>query len=188
MRGAARAVLVMAPGGGELERALGSDRLAHLSAALVAAAQKWARAVAPDAIHHAQAGEPLADAITRVFGVHDGPLLVVWPLLPQLRCEHALAALDDFEAGCDLVLGPLIDGGLYLLGLARPVSALLSIPEATWQEPDAMAIGLAAARDSGIEVGLLRAERGVRRPGDLRAALADPLLPEGIRRILKRAG
>ena len=47
-----------------------------------------------------------------------------------------------------------------------------------------MTIGLAAARDAGLEIGLLRTERGLQRPDDVRAALADPLLPPDLRRIL----
>jgi hypothetical protein len=47
-----------------------------------------------------------------------------------------------------------------------------------------MTIGLAAARDAGLELGFLRAERALHRPADVRAALADPLLPEDMARIL----
>jgi hypothetical protein len=50
-----------------------------------------------------------------------------------------------------------------------------------------MTIGLAAARDAGLEVGLLRAERALHRPADVRAALADPLLPAEVARVLGRA-
>jgi hypothetical protein len=50
-----------------------------------------------------------------------------------------------------------------------------------------MTIGLAAARDAGLEVGILRAERALHRSADVRAALADPLLPSGLRRILSDA-
>ena len=167
MSGAGPDVLLMAPegfGGAELERALGSEPLAELRAALRAAAEAWARTVAPDAVHHAGGAEPLADTVNRMFGGHHGPLLVAWPLLPRFRRGHAAGALDDLEAGCDVVLGPVIDGGLYLLGLARPVPALLSLPEAGWQDPDVMTVGLTAARDAGIEVGLLRAERALRSP------------------------
>jgi hypothetical protein len=36
-----------------------------------------------------------------------------------------------------------------------------------------------------VPVGLLRAERGLRRPGDVRAALADPLLDHELRELLE---
>jgi hypothetical protein len=48
-----------------------------------------------------------------------------------------------------------------------------------------MTVGIAAARDAGLEIGILRAERALHRPPDVRAALADPLLPEHIVKILR---
>jgi glycosyltransferase A (GT-A) superfamily protein (DUF2064 family) len=206
--------MARAPRRGEVRRALepllGADRCAALQATLVAQTSAWAHAVAPDGVHVAheppdaaaelrrlvgttaalfpQNGDGIAarmaDAAARVFMHHDGPLLIVWPDLPRLRPEHARSALDDLEAGCDLVLGPAIDGGFYLIGLGRPLPRLFALPELAWRSPDAMTIGLAAARDAGLELGFLRAERALHRPADVRAALADPLLPEDMARIL----
>ena len=114
-----------------------------------------------------------------------GPLLIVWPDLPRLRTAHATAALQDLSSGCDVVLGPAIDGGLYLVGIARPLPELFALPEQTWRG-DVMAVALTAIRDVGFEVGILRAERALHRPADVRAALADPLLPEDVGAILRR--
>jgi hypothetical protein len=41
-------------------------------------------------------------------------------------------------------------------------------------------------REAGLELGILRAERALHRPADARAALADPLLPDGLAKILRR--
>lgn len=191
MTGPAPAVLLMAapdPYGGELERMLGSERLRELHGELVARAEEWALTVAPGAVECTEDGERLSDAIPRVFAAHDGPVLVVWPTLPQFRSEHAAAALGDLDAGSDVVIGPVIDGGLYLLGLARPIPELVSIPEGRLRDPDVMTIVFTAAQDSGLEVGILRAERALRDASDVRAALADPLLPGALREILARAG
>lgn len=182
------AVVVMAPPepGVELEPLLGREGVAELRAALVAQAERWAGAFAGE-IQRAADGEELTDAVERVFAGRERPLLVVWPWLPELRSEHAAGALEDLAAGCDVVLGPVIDGGLYLLGLAGPVGELLALPADRWQDPDVMTIAFAAARDAGLEVGILRAERALRRPPDVQAALADPLLPDELRRRLKAA-
>jgi uncharacterized protein len=207
--------MARAPRRGEVRRALepllGAERCAALQAALITQTSAWARATAPDRVHVAheppdaaadvrslvgataalfpQNGEGiaarLADGAARVFVQHHGPLLIVWPDLPQLRPDHAEAALGDLEAGCDLVLGPVIDGGLYLIGLKGPLPKLFSLPEQAWRSPDAMTVGLAAAREAGLEIGLLRAERALHRPGDVRAALADPLMPAGLAQILR---
>jgi glycosyltransferase A (GT-A) superfamily protein (DUF2064 family) len=209
-------IMARAPRRGQVRRALepvlGVDGCVALQAALIASAGAWAHEVAPGAVHVAhdppdasaeirrllgdgvslfpQNGEGiagrLADAAARVFARSSAPLLIAWPDLPRLRHGHASAALDDLRAGCDVVLGPAVDGGFYLIGIARPLPRLFALPELAWRSPDVMTMGLAAAREAGLEVGILRAERPLNRPADVRAALADPLLPDGLARILKR--
>lgn len=129
-------------------------------------------------------GGRLTDASGRVFTRHPGPLLIVWPDLPALRPEHAATALEDLGSGCQLVLGPVFDGGFYLVGLARPLRQLFTLPEEAWRRTNTMGAALSAAGESGVELGLLRAERGLQRPADVRAALADPCLAPQLTRIL----
>lgn len=209
-------IMARAPRRGEVHRALepllGVDGCLALYLALVADTAAWANQVAPGAVHVAhdppdggpvlrplfgpdvtlfpQNGEGIAarlsDAAARVFAHHDGPVLVVWPDLPRLRPEHAAAALGDLSSGCEVVLGPVIDGGLYLLGIAHPVPKLFALPEQTWRGRDVMMIGLSAVREAGLELGILRAERALHRPSDVRAALADPLTAPALVKILRR--
>jgi len=208
-------IMARAPRAGEVRRALesllGREGCLELQATLIAQAAAWAREVGAGAPHVAheppdagtelrplvgadavlfpQNGEGiagrLADASARVLARSGGPLLIVWPDLPRLRADHAAAALDDLGAGCDVVLGPAVDGGLYLIGIARPLPDLFALPEQAWRN-DAMGVALTAIRDVGFEVGILRAERALHRPADVRAALADPLLPAEIGTILRR--
>jgi glycosyltransferase A (GT-A) superfamily protein (DUF2064 family) len=152
----------------------------ELEAALAGEASRWASAVAPGGVHVASGD--LAQAAHEAFPPGD-PLLVVWPELPRLRAELATGALEDLRSGCEVVLGPLYDGGLYLLGLTRPIEPVLALD---WQAENAMARGFELAAGAGLAIGLLRAERGLRRSGDVRAALADPCLPESIRELLDR--
>ena len=210
-------IMARAPRRGEVRRALepliGADGCVALQSALLVQAAEWARELGPRAIHVAhdppdagpelrelmgddvllfpQNGDGisgrLAAAAARVFARGAGPLIIVWPDLPRLRAVHATAALGDLDAGCDVAFGPVFDGGFYLIAIARPMPKLFALPEQTWRGADAMTIGLATARDSGLEVGILRAERALHRPADVRAALVDPTLPPAVRRALSRA-
>lgn len=209
-------VMARAPRRGEVRRALepviGQDGCLALQTALVTQALEWARNTQPRAIHVAhdppdsgpelralaggevvifpQNGDGisgrLADAVGRVFARGPGPLIIVWPDLPLLRPGHAEATLEDLSAGCDVVFGPVFDGGFYLIAIARPMPNLFGLPEQVWRSPDAMGIALTSARDAGLEVGILRAERALHRPADVRAALADPTLPGPVARALGR--
>lgn len=55
--------------------------------------------------------------------------------------------------------GPAIDGGFYLVGISRPLAELFALPEHAWRNPDTTAAAVATAREGGLEIGLLRAER-----------------------------
>ena len=208
-------IMARAPRRGEVRRALepllGPDGCAALQSTLITQTASWATAISPQRVHVAhdppdagrelralvgpdtavfpQNGEGiagrLADAAARVFSRASGALLIVWPDLPQLRPDHATAAIEDLGAGCDVVLGPVIDGGFYLIGIPRPLPKLFGLPERIWRSPDVMALAIAAARDADAELGILRAERGLHRPADVKAALVDPLLPEPVGRVLR---
>jgi glycosyltransferase A (GT-A) superfamily protein (DUF2064 family) len=208
-------IMARAPRPGEsrvaLEPQLGPRRCAELQATLILAAARWGTALG-GSVHMAhspadagaelrallpegttlfpQSGEGiagrLADASARVFARSGDPLLVVWPDLPALRPGHAAAALADLEDGCDVVLGPVVDGGFYLVGLARPLQNLFSVPEGAWRDTDAMRLAFEAAHQAGLELGLLRVERALRQPADVDAALADPCLEPELARILGR--
>jgi uncharacterized protein len=209
-------VMARAPRRGEVRRALepllGADGCVALQAELIVQAVNWARELEPRAIHVAhdppdaapelrallgpdvilfpQNGDGiagrLADSAARVFARGSGPLLIVWPDLPRLRRAHAEAALDDLRSGCDVVFGPVFDGGFYLVAISRPLPHLFALPELSWRSSDAMSMALAAAREANLEVGILRAERALHRPADLRAALADPTLVDSVARVLGR--
>jgi hypothetical protein len=185
------AVLVMASAARpaeDLGELLGAERAARLEELLLARAMQWASELSPGGLHVAADSETLADAVERVGADVGGPaLLVIWPALPRWRAEHAEGVMDDLASGCGASVGPVFDGGLYMLGLGRALPSLSALPEETWDSPDAMGRVLGAVNQAGVAVGLLRAERGLRRPGDLWAAVADPLLDDELRALLDDA-
>ncbi len=186
---ASPAVLVMAGAarvGPELSELLGVTRVAELERVLLARAVQWAEGVSPGRVSVAGVGERLAEAVARVFAGADGnAVLVVWPVLPRWLEEHSTAVLDDLAAGCEASVAPVFDGGLYLLALARSIPGVLDLPEETWDSPDVIGLVLAPINAAGAPVGLVRPERALRRPADVRAALADPLLDAELRALLE---
>lgn len=166
----------------ELRELLGDERADAVERLLVGRATEWAEALAGGGVSIADADE-LADAVGKAFA-GGGPVLIVWPVLPQWRPEHAAAVLDDLAAGCAASLAPVFDRGLYLLALARAIPALLDLSAEAWDSPDATGLVLGPINEADLPVGLVRPERGLRRVTDVRAALADPLLDEELRALL----
>ena len=194
----------------ELAELLGPARYIRMEQLLLSRAAEWAAAVAPGRVHvavepggaepslhglvgevaelFASASRQVGTAARRVFDAGgEGPVFIVWPELPRWRPEHAAGALDDLGNGCDVSVGPVFDGGFYLVALARFSPAVFTLPDDGWRHPEAMGQMLLAAHQAGLDAGLLRAERALRRPADVRAFLADPLLDEELRDVLESA-
>jgi hypothetical protein len=152
----------------------GDGRIAAVEAMLARRALAWARAVAAQTGALVEDGSdgvaPVGDGPTVAGGAASavGPTLLAWPELPVWLPETGAAALADLAAGCAASIGPVFDGRLYLLALAEP------LPGLEVRRPT-MAQVLRVIEQRRLEVGLLRAERGLREPDDLRALLADPL-------------
>ena len=171
-------LLVLAPPDpGPLDEALGAERAAAVRRLLHERALAWARQVGR--VEVVPAGVELATAATRAGD--GGRLLIVWPVLAEWDPGHAAAAIGDLDDGCGVSVGPVFDGGLYVLALARPMPELLALELG----PEAMSQALAAVHTAGLEVGLMRSERGLSTVADVRAALADPLLDGELRRLLR---
>ena len=204
-------VIAKAPRAGlcktRLEPLLGPDGCARLQAVLVRRAAAWAAqvgdafvaftpddardemaALAPGATLLPQVegdlGDRLAAATGEVLERHGGPVVLVGVDTPQLRAEHAEAALDDLRDGIDVTFGPAADGGYYLVGLNEPRPELFALPTERWGGEEVLALSLAAAHQAGLSLGMLRAERDLDDEHDVRAFLADPFTPPDVREVL----
>ena len=134
--------------------------------------------VGPDLPIRAQRGDDLAGRLAAVFdeGLAGDHLLAVRntdsPLLPVERERDAFAAL---EGGAEIVLGPDLGGGYYLVGLSRPFPSLFR--DAEMSVPSNYEQTLARARELSARVVELDAEPDVDDGADLRRlcrALARP--------------
>jgi glycosyltransferase A (GT-A) superfamily protein (DUF2064 family) len=180
-----------AASGDELAALLGEDRWAALQRLLLERAIGAVNAVAADCEVHVVAAPPRPDEMgKRLRDAVDatatqGPLVILWPTLPRWKPDHLAGALGDLEDGCAVSVAPIFDGGIYLLAMRRPIARLFELDDDALLGPRAMGTLLGAAGEQGSEVGLLRAERALRRPADVAAALADPLLDRELRELLR---
>jgi hypothetical protein len=129
---------------------LGEDRARAVESLLMRRAEAWVAAMG-------------------ATGDDDGQTVLVWPELPIWQPDAGPAALSDLAAGCVASAGPVFEGELYLLAFAEPIPGLTDLPAPT------MARVFAAVEQRRLEIGLLRAERGLRDADDVRALLADPM-------------
>lgn len=143
----------------DLER---PDAPAALAAALPAGWPPW-----PAWPVRVQRGPDLGERLRAAFddlGVARRPVVLLGADHPDLPGEEVSAALQAL-AGADLVLGPTVDGGYYLIGLARPVPEILTgMP---WSSPDLLRATLDRARDLGLRTAATRPWYDVDRPADL---------------------
>lgn len=78
-------------------------------------------------------GDRLRGVLDRALVENPGPVLVVGADSPGLEAGHLRRTLEILEADPDaVVLGPAVDGGVYLLGACRPFDAALAA--ARWCE------------------------------------------------------
>lgn len=189
---------------------LGDDRCACLQAALITRAVAVATSVAPGATFVAfdppdargevaglvprgvelvaqlggHLGERLAAAVTDVYAVHQGLLVVVGTDIPLLAARHLRDAFAALSAGEGVVLGPTYDGGYYLAGMTRPEPSLFDIAPELWGGPDVLAATLARVEADGARCHLLEELRDLDTPEDAVALAAEPTLPSALRPLL----
>jgi rSAM/selenodomain-associated transferase 1 len=134
-------------------------------------------AIAPGVPCVLQRGEGLAAALEHGIADHleDGPCAAVSSDiagLPSGAIRRAFRALDD---GADVVLGPALDGGYWLIAMSTPHYApFLEIP---WSTPAVMAVTRARCKEHGLTVAELEPWRDVDTLVDLAALAGDEPVP-----------
>ncbi|MDZ7641462.1 MAG: TIGR04283 family arsenosugar biosynthesis glycosyltransferase [Desulfurivibrio sp.] len=117
-----------------------------------------------------RAGQP--SLASRLNGKPQAPkILVIGADAPQLTPEHLAAAGRALEQH-ELVLGPAVDGGYYLLGLNKPHPRLFQ--DIAWGTARVYEQTLAAARRLGLSCATLPTLTDIDRPPDLATLHDDP--------------
>ncbi|OGF11183.1 MAG: hypothetical protein A2W00_10015 [Candidatus Eisenbacteria bacterium RBG_16_71_46] len=133
-------------------------------------------------------GERLAGAFAELIPAAGDRAVVIGADCPPLDGGVAGAAFAAL-AEADLVLGPTVDGGYYLVGLARPAPALFRGID--WSTPQVLEQTLERAARAGLAARRLGPLDDIDTPADLvrfiaRAALdPDPARAAGTRRALE---
>ena len=89
------------------------------------------------------------------------------PTLPLSVYQEALAILGR----SDVVLGPALDGGYYLIGLTQPAKQLFA--EVPWSTDQVLAVTQQQAKTLGLSIGLTTAWRDVDTITDLQALIVE---------------
>ena len=121
-----------------------------------------------------QVGEDLGHRIHRtcvdLFAKGHKQVIIVGtdvPTLPLSVYQEAFAILGR----SDVVLGPALDGGYYLIGLTQPTEKLFAgVP---WSTDQVFAITQQQAKTLGLSVGLTTAWRDMDTIADLQALIAE---------------
>ncbi len=121
-----------------------------------------------------QTGEDLGARMRRAFETFFARgyrrVLIVGTDIPTLSprlLNEAVAQLDDH----DLVLGPALDGGYYLIGLTRPVPELFR--DVPWSTSDVLPVTQRIAAGLNLRVALLAPQRDIDRLEDLQALIQE---------------
>jgi rSAM/selenodomain-associated transferase 1 len=129
-------------------------------------------------------GARMCAAATRVLERHHGPLLVIGTDAPTLTAAHLEQAGEELVNGRDVVFGPAMDGGYYLVGMAQVFPDVFAIDPGLWGGPEVLTASVARARAAQLQVGLLPVLRDLDTPQDAAAFLAEDRLPEEIAALL----
>lgn len=131
-------------------------------------------------------GQRLTAAVTEAFADGAGPLLVIGTDAPTLTPGHLEDAFSALETR-DVVLGPALDGGYYLIGLRRPFTRLFALDPAWWSTDKVLAATLALAAEAGLRTQLATRLQDLDTPEDAAALLRDPMLPPSVSALLRTA-
>ncbi|MGI8418144.1 MAG: TIGR04282 family arsenosugar biosynthesis glycosyltransferase [Nakamurella sp.] len=190
-----------------LQPLLGADGCAQLQAALIRRTLLLAQQVAPtdtylaldfpdDAVvtipsgvhvlgqHGAHLGARLSHAAEEVLTDQASPVMVICTDALTLTAAHLHAAAARLDDGADVVFGPALDGGYYLIGMSQPHPELFIIEPGLWGGPKVLTASVAAARAADLRIALVDPLRDLDTPDDAAAFLREGDLEQDVAALL----
>lgn len=128
-------------------------------------------------------GDRMLGAARRAFRGGAERVIIMGSDAPDLPLSYLLSAAQRLDRH-DLLLGPAIDGGYYLVAMKRPVEAIFT--GISWSTAHVLQQTTARARAAGMTTGFLPRWRDVDEPEDLKD-LAERLSLRGQQDALLRA-
>jgi len=117
-----------------------------------------------------QEGDDLGARLARAFEAHfaeaAGPVIAIGADTPSLNAE-VITAAERALGEHDVVLGPALDGGYYLIGLRAPAPALFA--DMPWGGREVMHVTVDRCRAAGLSLTTLAPRRDVDTAADLAA-------------------
>jgi rSAM/selenodomain-associated transferase 1 len=132
-----------------------------------------AQLAGPDVPLVLQDGRGLGDALRlgMARGLAVGPTALVSSDIPGLPPGSLGRAFALLEGSCDVVLGPALDGGYWLIAMREPSDVPFdAIP---WSTPAACAVTVQRCKEAGLEVATIDHWRDIDTPVDLAFVLRD---------------
>lgn len=109
-------------------------------------------------------GQRMLSAIRDVYGLNHSPVIVLGtdvPLLPVSYLTGAIELLGSYQ----LVFGPALDGGYYLIGMRCPVDVVFD--DVDWGGEKVLERSIAICKKNNLSYCLLGPLRDLDRPADL---------------------
>ena len=121
-----------------------------------------------------QTGSGLRDALrnTMQAGTGNGPLAIVSSDIPGVPEGQVAAVFRALEDGADIVLGPCLDGGYWLIAMA--VFHEAPFTQIPWSTPACLAVTQRRADEAGLRVHLLQPWLDIDTAVDLSFAIHEP--------------
>jgi len=110
-------------------------------------------------------GQRMHSALVQAFEAGAAAACVVGTDAPGVDQDLVEEAFSSLAGGADVVFGPALDGGYYLVAIRNPSPGIFQrIP---WSTPQVLGASLARCRDLGLQATLLRTLRDVDTEADL---------------------